>query len=59
MNTLDGLIWSRCSIALTWPARSPFQRTLGRDRWDQGWDDRYRSSREGKELGDEEGQEKR
>ena len=27
MSTLDGPIWSRCSIALTCPARSYFQRT--------------------------------
>ena len=32
MRTLDGPIWSRCSIALTCPARSHFQRTMGRDR---------------------------
>ena len=32
MNTLDGPIWSRCSIALTCPVRSHFQRTLNRKR---------------------------
>ena len=56
MSTLDGPIWSRCSIALTCPARSHFQRTQSRERWGQGWDKRYHSSREVK--GDEEGQEK-
>ena len=56
MSTLDGPIWSRCSIALTCPARSHFQRTQSRERWGQGWDERYRSSRE--EEGDEDGQEK-
>ena len=43
MSTLDGLIWSRCSIALTCPARSHFQRTKIRKRWGQGWDERERS----------------
>ena len=33
MSTLDGPIWSRCSIALTCPARSYFQRTQSRERW--------------------------
>ena len=33
VNTLDGPIWSRCSIALTYPARSHFQRTLSKERW--------------------------
>ena len=28
----DGPIWSRCSIALTCPARSHFQRTLSREK---------------------------
>ena len=58
MSTLDGPIWSKCSIALICPARSHFQRTQSRDRWGQGWDERYRSSRE-EEEGDEGGQEKR
>ena len=30
MSTLDRPIWSRCSIALTCPARSHFQRTLSK-----------------------------
>ena len=30
MNTLDGPIWSKYSIALTCPARSHFQRTLNK-----------------------------
>ena len=46
MSNLDGPIWTRCSIALTWPARSDFQRTRSRERWDQVWDKRYHSSRE-------------
>ena len=49
MSTLDGPIWSKCSIALTCPARSHFQGTLSKERWGQGWDERYRSSREGEE----------
>ena len=49
VNTLDGPIWSRCSIALTCPARSHFLCTQSRERWGQGWDERYRSSREGEE----------
>ena len=49
MSTLDGLILSMCSIALTCPARSHFQRTLSRERWGQGWDERYCSSREEEE----------
>ena len=40
------LIWSNYSIAVTYPALSHFQRTLSKDRWVQGWDERYRSSRE-------------
>ena len=32
MSTLDGSIWSRCSIALTCPGRSHFQRTQSRER---------------------------
>ena len=58
VSTLDEPIWSRCSIALTCPARSHFQRTQSRERWDQGWDERYSSSREEEEEGDKEGQEK-
>ena len=58
MSTLDGPIWSRCSIALTCPTRSHFQRTKSRKRWGQGWDERYHSSREEEEEGDEDGQEK-
>ena len=45
MSTIDGSIWSRCSIALICPTRSHFQRTLSRERWGQGLDERYRSSR--------------
>ena len=58
MSTLDGPIWIRCSIALTCPARSHFQHTQSRERWSQGWDERFCSSREGEELGDEDRQEK-
>ena len=47
MSTLDGPIWSKRSIALTCLARSHFQCTQSRERWGQGWDERYRSSREG------------
>ena len=43
------VIWSKRSIALTCPARSHFQRTQSKERWGQGWDERYRSSREGEE----------
>ena len=57
MSTLDGPIWSRCSIALTCPTRSHVQRTQSKVRWIQGWDERYLSSRE-EEWGDEEGKEK-
>ena len=46
LSTLDGPIWSRSSIALTCPARSHFQRAQSRERRGQGWDERYRSSRE-------------
>ena len=49
VSTLDGPIWSRCSIALTCLARSHFQRTQSKERWGQGWNERYRSSREGGE----------
>ena len=55
MSTLDGPIWSRCSIALTCAAWSHFQRTQSRERRGESWDERYRSSREG----DEDEQEKR
>ena len=59
MSTLDGPIWSRCSIALTCPARSHFQRTQSREKWGHGWDERYHSSREEKEeQGNEGGQER-
>ena len=57
MSTLDGPIWSRCSIALTCPARSHFLRTQSRERWGQGQDKRCCLSRE-EEEGDKEGQEK-
>ena len=33
MSTLDGPIWSKCSNALTCPARSHFQHTQRRERW--------------------------
>ena len=36
MSTLDGPIWSKCSIALTCPAGSHFQRTQSRETWGQG-----------------------
>ena len=36
MSTLDGPIWSRCTIALTCPARSHFQRTMNKEKWSQG-----------------------
>ena len=55
MSTLDGPIWSKRSIALTCPARSHLQCTQRKERWGQGWDERYRSSKEG---GDEEGLER-
>ena len=32
---LNGLIWSRCSIALTYPFRSHFQRTLNKGTTEQ------------------------
>ena len=35
-SALNGPIWSRCIIALTYTARSHFQHTLNRERWDQG-----------------------
>ena len=59
MSTLDGPIWSRCSIALTCFPRSHFQRKQSRERWAQGWDERYRSSKETEEKGDEDEQEKK
>ena len=49
MSILDGPIWSKCSIALTYPARSHLQYTQSKERWGHGWDERYRSSREGEE----------
>ena len=58
MSTLDGPIWGRCNIALTCLTRSNFQRTQNRERWGQGWNERYGSSREEEEYGDEDGQEK-
>ena len=58
MSTLDGPIWSKCSIALTCPVWSHFQHTQSRERWDQSWDERSRSSREEEEEGDENGKEK-
>ena len=48
VSTLDGSIWGRCTIALTCPTRSHFQRTQSRKRWGQVWHERYRSSREEK-----------
>ena len=45
VSTLGGPIWSRCSTALTCRARSHFQRIQSRERWGQGWDERYRLSR--------------
>ena len=47
MSTLDEPMWSKCSIALTCPTRSHFQCAQSKERWLQGWDERYRSSREG------------
>ena len=55
MSMLDGPIWSRCSIALTCPARSHFERTQSKERCGQGWDKCCHSSREE----DKEEQEKR
>ena len=52
MSILNGPIWSRCSIAPAYLAKSHFQHTLNRERWVQGWDERYRSSTEGEELRD-------
>ena len=37
MSTLDGPIWSRCSIALTSLARSHFQRTQSRKDGARAW----------------------
>ena len=36
MSTLNEPNWSMCSITLTYPARSHFQRTLNRERPDKG-----------------------
>ena len=44
MSILNGPIWSKCSIAPTYPFRSHFQRALSRERRCQGWDERCRSS---------------
>ena len=49
MSILDGPIWSKRSIALTYPAGSHLQHTQSKERWGQGWDERYCSSREGEE----------
>ena len=38
--------------------RSHFQRTQSKERWGQGWNERYRSLREREEWGYEEGQER-
>ena len=46
VSTLDGPIWSKCSIALTCPARSHFQQTPSREIWGQGLNERYCSSKE-------------
>ena len=46
VSTLDGPICSKYSIALTYPAKSPFQHTLSKERWGQGWNECYGSSRE-------------
>ena len=56
MSTLDVPIWSKHSIALTYPARSHFQRTVSKERYVQGLDKRYCSSREEEEE-DEDGHE--
>ena len=58
MSTLDEFIWSSYSISLTYPARSHFQHTQSKERWGQGWDERYCSSREEEDEGDKDGQEK-
>ena len=47
MSILDEPVWSRCSIALTCPARSHFQRTLNREK--RGWgkdEDSYHQEKE-------------
>ena len=49
MSTLNELNWSMWSIALTYPARSHFQRTLNRERQDKGLDEHCHSSGEGEE----------
>ena len=59
MSTLDGPILSKCSIALSCPARSHFQHTHSKERWGQGWDKCYRSSREGGGDEDEQGKGRR
>ena len=45
VSTLDGPIWSKYSMALTYSAKSHFQRTLNKKRWVQGWDELDRLSR--------------
>ena len=63
MSALDGPIPSMYSIALIFPAESHLQHTQSRERWGQGWDEHYRSSREGGKIRIQrrasEGQEKR
>ena len=49
LSTLDAPIWSKCSIALTCPAKSHLQHVQSKKRWGQGWDECYRSSRKGEE----------
>ena len=44
MSTLDGSIWRKRSIALTRPARTHFQGTQSKERWDQGWDEDSRTN---------------
>ena len=58
MSTLNGLIWSKYSIAPTCPARSHFQLTLSKKRWFQSWYERYRSLREEEDSGEEDVHEK-
>ena len=57
VSTLDGPIWSKYSIALTYLARSHFQCTLSKERRSQCWDKCYDSSRKEK-YGDEDWQER-
>ena len=59
MSILGGPIYSKRSIALTCPAKSHFQCTQSKEKWSQGWDERYRSSIEGDEEGQERGGRKR